>query len=85
MVYGRSGRPLLTAQIRDRRVQVQHYLHRYMYLVHDGQILNNEHRLLLNLAHSGWAELAGQAMFQHTLGTSEGIARVMERGEGSPL
>ena len=81
LIYGRSGRPLLTAQIRDRRVQVQHYLHRYMHLVHDSQILNNEHRLLFNLAHSGRAELAGQAMFQHILGTGEGIARVMRREE----
>ena len=63
-------------------MQVQHYLHRYLHLVHDGRILNNEHLLLLNLALAGRAELAGQAMFQHILGTGEGIARVMEREEG---
>ena len=79
LIYDRSGRPLLTAQIRDRRVQVQHYLHRYMHAVHDGQMHNNDHRLLLNLALSGREALAGQLMFQHILGTGEGIARLMEQ------
>ena len=80
-IYARSGRPLLAAQIRDRRVQVQHYLHRYMHAVHDGQMLNNDHRLILNLALSGRAALAGQLMSDHILSTGEGIATLMVQEE----
>lgn len=81
LIYARSGRPLLVAQIRDRRVQVQHYLHRFTPLIHTGQLANEEHQLLLNLARSGRSELAGAAMYQHIMSAGEGIARLMQQEE----
>lgn len=85
VIYDRAGMPQLSAQIRDLRFRVQHYLHKHLESTNYSMTGNSEHQRLIDLIRDGNAEAAGDEMYHHILGTGLEIAEIMKREERVPV